>query len=363
MKIYQVGGSVRDELMGLQSNDIDWVVVGSDRSEMESLGFRRVGKSFPVFLHPDTNEEYALARTEKSTGVLHTSFSVKTDGVTLEQDLSRRDLTINSIAKCPDTGEIIDPYGGLHDIKNKILRHTSGAFIEDPVRPIRLARFLARFGPSWTVAPETVDLIQTQMTAANKHQYLDKNRMAHELKQVLHEPHAVLFFDFLQLHYPAYNMPNVMTRPDIFRNIINRVIRHPDTNIHDRLVVCSALDKGLTGHLNSEIPAYVHLASFVVTNLSYTGNTPEKVRDVHGHIRKRHCTESDIEKAKALVKRVTGASEYAGKLITTAVEYGRYLESVDFEKIITQAHLTHRNPHKMIDEYLRDCITQMMNKK
>tara|TARA_B100000287_G_scaffold435489_1_gene504061 strand:+ start:7688 stop:8701 length:1014 start_codon:yes stop_codon:yes gene_type:complete len=141
MEVFQVGGSVRDELLGMQSKDRDWVVVNSSPEEMEKNGFKPIGKDFPVFLHPETNEEYALARTEKKSGVGYKGFKFYFDSsITLEEDLKRRDFTINSIAK-DQNGKIIDPYNGKFDLENKIFRHTSSAFPEDPLRVLRFARF------------------------------------------------------------------------------------------------------------------------------------------------------------------------------------------------------------------------------
>jgi len=143
MKIYKVGGAVRDSLMGVKCSDTDWVVVGSSPEEMSSKGYRPVGKEFPVFLHPETNEEYALARTEKKTGTGYGGFTFNYGkDVTLEEDLSRRDFTINAIAQ-DNEGNIIDPFGGRDDIKKRLFRHISDAFFEDPLRAIRLARFFS----------------------------------------------------------------------------------------------------------------------------------------------------------------------------------------------------------------------------
>ena len=141
MKVFQVGGSVRDELLGFESQDRDWVVVNSSPEEMEKNGFKPIGKDFPVFLHPKTNEEYALARTERKSGVGYKGFEFYFDSsVTLEEDLRRRDFTINSIAK-DQNGRLIDPYNGIEDLERKIFRHTSPAFAEDPLRVLRFARF------------------------------------------------------------------------------------------------------------------------------------------------------------------------------------------------------------------------------
>jgi len=160
MQIFLVGGAVRDTMLGREPKDQDWVVVGAtetDVSELIALGYTQVGSDFPVFLHPETGDEYALARVERKTGVGYHGFTVSADNsVTIEEDLARRDLTINSMAMT-DGGEIIDPYNGIRDIHNHILRHTTEAFAEDPLRVLRLARFAARF-PDWKVAPETIEL-------------------------------------------------------------------------------------------------------------------------------------------------------------------------------------------------------------
>ncbi|MBX6391875.1 MAG: multifunctional CCA tRNA nucleotidyl transferase/2'3'-cyclic phosphodiesterase/2'nucleotidase/phosphatase [Burkholderiales bacterium] len=161
MKIYAVGGAVRDQLLGMPVKDRDYVVVGATPEAMIARGFRPVGKDFPVFLHPETNEEYALARTERKTGRGYTGFQFyAAPDVTLEQDLARRDLTINALAQ-DEHGNLIDPYGGLADLRAGILRHVSPAFVEDPVRILRVARFAARFG--FSVAPETMALMRTMV--------------------------------------------------------------------------------------------------------------------------------------------------------------------------------------------------------
>ena len=140
MQIYLVGGAVRDELLGLPVRERDWVVVGARPEELQALGFKPVGKDFPVFLHPQSGEEYALARTERKTGPGYRGFeTLFSPDVTLEQDLERRDLTINAIAKDPDGGGLIDPFGGQRDLRERVLRHVSGAFVEDPVRVLRVA--------------------------------------------------------------------------------------------------------------------------------------------------------------------------------------------------------------------------------
>ena len=167
MKLYTVGGAVRDELLGLPVADRDYVVIGATPDEMVALGYKPVGKDFPVFLHPQTHEEYALARTERKTARGYHGFAFHTaPDVTLAQDLARRDLTINAIAK-DEHGNLIDPYNGTADIKACVLRHVSPAFAEDPVRILRLARFAARFG--FSVADETLQLMRGMVAIQRIH--------------------------------------------------------------------------------------------------------------------------------------------------------------------------------------------------
>lgn len=191
METYLVGGSVRDNLLGLAIKDRDWVVVGSSPEQMISQGFQPAGKDFPVFLHPKTNEEYALARTERKTAPGYRGFVVHAEpDVMLEQDLERRDLTINAIAQAED-GTLIDPFNGQQDLHNKILRHVSPAFTEDPVRVLRIARFAARFG--FTIADETKQLIK-QMVANKELDHLVPERVWQELAKALATKQPSLFF-------------------------------------------------------------------------------------------------------------------------------------------------------------------------
>jgi tRNA nucleotidyltransferase (CCA-adding enzyme) len=183
MKIYVVGGAVRDRLLGLSPGDRDYVVVGASPEAMLAAGFTRVGKDFPVFLHPQTHEEYALARTERKTGNGYHGFSFHAaPDVTLEEDLARRDLTINAMAE-DAKGNLIDPYGGQQDLSARVLRHVSPAFAEDPVRILRLARFAARF-PQFGIAPETQGLMQ-HMVQAGETRHLVAERVWQELARGL----------------------------------------------------------------------------------------------------------------------------------------------------------------------------------
>lgn len=185
MQTYLVGGAVRDKLLGLPVKDRDWVVVGASLDDMLAQNFRQVGKDFPVFLHPESKEEYALARTERKIGPGHRGFDFDSSAsVTLEEDLIRRDLTINAIAET-ETGELIDPYGGRDDIENRVLRHTSDAFVEDPLRVLRVARFAARFHHmGFKVAPETM-LLMMQIVQAGELETLTSERVWNELELAL----------------------------------------------------------------------------------------------------------------------------------------------------------------------------------
>ena len=198
MEIFLVGGCVRDQLLGLTTKDRDWVVVGATQQDMLDLKYRQVGKDFPVFLHPSTKEEYALARTERKTAPGYAGFDFNANSdVTLEDDLARRDLTINAIAKSKN-GELIDPFNGQADLKNKILRHVSAAFVEDPVRILRLARFAARFASlGFTVAKETQELMQ-QMVNNREVDALVPERVWQETQRALAEDTPARYFEVLR---------------------------------------------------------------------------------------------------------------------------------------------------------------------
>jgi tRNA nucleotidyltransferase (CCA-adding enzyme) len=198
MKVYLVGGAVRDELLGLPVRERDWVVVGATPEQMERRGYRPVGRDFPVFLHPQTQEEYALARTERKSGPGYRGFiTFYSPEVTLADDLRRRDLTINAMARSTD-GELIDPYGGLSDLRARILRHVSPAFVEDPVRVLRVARFAARFaGLGFRIAPETLALMR-EMGARGEIDALVPERIWRETERALGESAPAVFFDSLR---------------------------------------------------------------------------------------------------------------------------------------------------------------------
>ncbi|MDD3266159.1 MAG: hypothetical protein PHC75_03125 [Burkholderiales bacterium] len=190
MKIYRVGGYVRDTILGVRPSDCDYVVVGSNENEMLQLGYKKVGNHFPVFLHPNTHEEYALARKEYKNGINHTSFMINSDNVSLEEDLFRRDITINAIAE-DDNGNFIDPYDGIKDIHAKIIRHISPAFMEDPLRILRVARFRAKL--NFSIAVETYEYLK-QMIKLPDVMTISKERIINELNKSLDTHHSSLFF-------------------------------------------------------------------------------------------------------------------------------------------------------------------------
>jgi tRNA nucleotidyltransferase (CCA-adding enzyme) len=198
MQVYLVGGAVRDRLLGLPVGERDWVVVGARPEELERQGYMRVGKEFPVFLHPETREEYALARTERKVGPGYTGFTTEfSPDVTLEDDLRRRDLTLNAIAEDQD-GKLVDPFGGQRDIEARVLRHVSEAFTEDPVRVLRLARFAARFTSlGFTIAPETRELMK-QIVAAGEMDALVPERVWKETQRALDERRPDVYFQTLR---------------------------------------------------------------------------------------------------------------------------------------------------------------------
>ncbi|PKO53139.1 MAG: multifunctional CCA addition/repair protein [Betaproteobacteria bacterium HGW-Betaproteobacteria-2] len=241
MEIYQVGGAVRDALLGLPVKDRDFVVVGATPEQMVALGYRPVGKDFPVFLHPESQEEYALARTERKTAKGYKGFQVfASPDVTLEEDLARRDLTINAIAQAED-GTLIDPYHGQADIRNRILRHVSDAFIEDPVRILRAARFAARF-TEFTIAPETMQLMQ-HMVEDGEVDALVPERVWQELAKGLMEAKPSRMFEVLR---KCGALKRIMPELDRLWGVPQPPQHHPeiDTGVHVMMVVDYAAAQG-----------------------------------------------------------------------------------------------------------------------
>jgi len=231
MKIHLVGGAVRDALLGLSTSDRDWVVTGATPAQMQALGYRPVGKDFPVFLHPHSKEEYALARTERKSGHGYKGFVFNADpAVTLEEDLQRRDLTINAIARTED-GLLIDPWGGVRDLDARVLRHVSPAFAEDPLRVMRVARFAARFAPlGFRVAPETLSLMR-QLSSSGELQHLVAERVWQEMEKALGEPAPAEFFRVLR---ECGALQVILPEVDALFGVPQPALHHPeiDTGVH-----------------------------------------------------------------------------------------------------------------------------------
>jgi tRNA nucleotidyltransferase (CCA-adding enzyme) len=275
MKTYIVGGAVRDELLGLAVKDRDHVVVGATPEQMTELGYRPVGKDFPVFLHPETHEEYALARTERKTGKGYKGFQVyAAPEVTLEEDLARRDLTINAIAKSEANGEagnLIDPYNGQADIKSRTLRHVSPAFAEDPVRILRAARFAARF-TEFHVAPETMELMK-QMVKDGEVDALVAERVWQELAKGLMEAKPSRMFEVLR---ECGALKKILPELDRLWGVPQPPQHHPevDTGVHVMMVIDYAASQNYS--LSVRFAALMHDLG--------KGTTPKHVLPRHiGH--------------------------------------------------------------------------------
>ncbi|WP_119355497.1 multifunctional CCA addition/repair protein, partial [Azohydromonas sediminis] len=238
MKSYVVGGAVRDRLLGRPVGDVDHVVVGATPEQMLAAGFRPVGRDFPVFLHPATGEEYALARTERKVARGYHGFTFHADAsVTLEQDLARRDLTINAMAIDPDSGDVIDPYGGRRDLAARVLRHVTDAFAEDPVRILRVARFAARL-PDFTVAPETMALMR-RLVDAGEVDALVPERVWQELARGLMEARPSRMFEVLR---DCGALAALLPEVDRLWGVPQPAQHHPevDTGVHVMLVLDAA---------------------------------------------------------------------------------------------------------------------------
>ncbi len=240
MQTFLVGGAVRDELLGLPVRERDWVVVGAQPEQMTAQGFRPVGKDFPVFLHPETHEEYALARTERKTAPGYLGFSTRfSPDVTLEEDLSRRDLTINAIAQDPATASYIDPHGGRQDLADRILRHVSPAFVEDPVRVLRVARFAARFKSlGFTLAPATLQLMQT-IAKSGELNSLVAERVWQETQKALVTASPAEYFQVLR---EAQALAIIFPEIDALFGVPQPAQSHPeiDTGVHTLMVLDQA---------------------------------------------------------------------------------------------------------------------------
>ncbi|WLI89302.1 multifunctional CCA addition/repair protein [Massilia sp. R2A-15] len=304
MKTYVVGGAVRDELLGLPVKDHDWVVVGATPEQMVEQGFRPVGKDFPVFLHPKTQEEYALARTERKTAPGYHGFVFHTaPDVTLEDDLVRRDLTINAIARAED-GTLTDPFNGQADIRDKVFRHVSDAFAEDPVRILRIARFAARFA-EFTVAPETLALMR-RMVEHGEVDALVPERVWQEVARGLMEATPSRMLAVLR---DCGALARIMPELDALWGVPQPALHHPeiDTGAHMMLVVDYAASRGFD--LAVRFAALMH-------DLGKGATPPENWPAHHGH------EGLGLKLIEALCKRLKVPNECRELALMTAREHG-----------------------------------------
>ena len=339
MKIYCVGGAVRDELLGLKVTDRDYVVVGATPQDMLRLGFKPVGKDFPVFLHPKSHEEYALARTERKTARGYKGFKIHAaPDVTLEDDLARRDLTINAIAK-DDRGRIVDPYGVGKDLKAGVLRHISPAFAEDPVRILRVARFAARFG--FDVAKETLDLMRA-MTQNGEVDALVAERVWQELAKGLMEAKPSRMFEVLR-QCSALN--KILPEVDRLFGVPQPQEYHPeiDTGAHIMLVIDYAASKNFS--LPVRFAALTHDLGKGVTPRSQWPHHP-------GHEAR------SVELVKALCKRIKVPAACRDLALLAAKYHGEAYRAQDLKPAtlvrLLQALDAFRKPQRFV-EFLEAC--------
>ena len=308
MEIYLVGGAVRDELLGVAVHERDWVVVGATPEQMLADNYKPVGKDFPVFLHPDSHEEYALARTERKTAPGYHGFNFHAAAdVTLEQDLLRRDLTINAIAK-DSAGELIDPCGGVADLENRILRHVSAAFTEDPVRILRVARFAARFhGFGFRVAEDTQQLMR-QMVDAGEVDALVPERVWVETHKALCEDKPSVYFEVLRACgaleklFPELQRLWGVPQPERW---------HPeiDTGVHTMMVLDQAAR--LSDDAQVRFAALVHDLG--------KGTTPQDILPAHHGHEKR-----SVQMVRQLSEKYRIPSQYRELAIIVAEYHGHY---------------------------------------
>jgi len=270
MQIYQVGGAVRDELLGFDVKDRDWVVVGATPEQMTDLGYKAVGRDFPVFIHPETGEEYALARTERKTGPGYTGFAFDTsEEVSLEQDLERRDITINAIAR-DGNGNLIDPFNGRKDLEEKIIRHVSAAFVEDPLRVLRAARFAAQF--NFAIAGETQSLLK-EISATDELETLAPERVWTETEKALQTAQPRRYFEVLR---ECAALAKLFPEIDRLFGVPQPERHHPeiDSGVHTLMVLEQAT--AIAGDPEVRFAALVHDLG--------KGTTPRQVLPKHhGH--------------------------------------------------------------------------------
>jgi tRNA nucleotidyltransferase (CCA-adding enzyme) len=306
MQVYLVGGAVRDALLGLTVKERDWVVVGGTREELLRLKYREVGRDFPVFLHPDSREEYALARLERKVAPGYRGFTVEFGPqVTLEEDLARRDLTVNAIAQSAD-GTLLDPHGGRRDLEARVLRHVSAAFVEDPVRVLRVARFAARFAPlGFRVAAETLELMRA-MVDRNEVDALVPERVWQETEKALREPKASEFFRVLRA---CGALRRIYPEVDALFGVPQPAQWHPeiDTGVHTLMVLDQAAL--LSGDPRVRFAALVH-------DLGKGATPPSEWPSHRGH------EERSVSLIDGLAERLRLPADYRDLSIIVARHHG-----------------------------------------
>lgn len=321
MKIYAVGGSVRDELIGRPIHDNDYVVVGSSIEEMLSLGYKQVGKEFPVFLHPETGEEYALARKEVKSGDKHTDFKFEFGpDVTLEEDLRRRDFTMNAIAKDLETGEIVDPFKGWKDIHHEVIRHVdSEHFVEDPLRVLRGIRFAAQL--RFPIHESTMDLFR-QMVKDGMLQHLTPERIWAEIEKALHTPH---FYTFIMLLDEIDALQIIFPEIAELRTVPENEIYHPEGNtyLHTLFTLNQVYDCFFDVDPNADVDTKeIALLNFCMLchDLGKLDTLQEKWPAHHGH------DELGAARVNALCDRLKVPNEYRDAAIRACTYHMRYYE-------------------------------------
>ena len=350
MQIYLVGGAVRDSLLNYPFSERDWVVVGATPQEMLDLGYQPVGRDFPVFLHPQSKEEYALARTERKTAPGYTGFEFQASpDVTLEQDLQRRDLTINAMAQDND-GRLIDPYGGQADVENRLLRHVSPAFCEDPVRILRVARFAARYHHlGFQVADETLQLMRT-MVSRGEVDALVAERVWQEMHKALRERHPEIFIQVLR---DCGALQRIMAEIDCLFGIPQPATYHPeiDTGVHTLMVLEQAARLSVDPRVR--FAALTH-------DLGKCLTPADKLPSHHGH------EEAGVKVINKLCERLRVPNEFRDLAVLTSrfhLHAHRAFELRDTTLLKTLEQLDGLRKPQRFEQFLLACIADIRGRK
>ncbi|WP_066803818.1 hypothetical protein [Moraxella oblonga] len=361
MNVYLVGGAVRDALLGLPVKDKDFVVVGADFDEMKSLGFVQVGADFPVFLHPDTHFEYALARVERKNGTGYQGFATKTKGVSLSDDLLRRDLTINALAievgglfdDTPKTGQVIDFYNGLEDLKHKILRHISPAFCEDPLRILRTVRFLARYADKgFKIADETICLMQ-QMAQNGELGHLSRERLWAESIKAMEAGTGHYYWRALKelaiLPYFLKELDDCWQDNTIFEQTIANLTIAKKHNIAVQFAILTSgdlydkyLNKNLVANIAQKLntPKYpVQIAHLLIEFYDIFNQTP-KAKDILNLIEKTKAHQGNLQSLEDVLSAICIINKELDKVrlydfLKTAIAQYKNININDIDKSLT----------------------------